>query len=111
MRGVACIAAWLVAAGTALACDGKSYSFTIDVGNMVTGGGLSVRLDKADLIEDSPDRYFISVQDAGEDLADHSILLRRDSLNIKTTCGMVQISVDRRSLLGSDGLVVKWSYF
>jgi hypothetical protein len=111
MKAIAWIAAWLLTCATAMACDGKSYSFPIDVGAMVSGGGLSVRLEKADLIEDSRDRYYISVADEGENLADHSILLRLDSLSVKTTCGTVKISVDRKTGFGSDGLVVKWSYF
>jgi|GEM_PF-4312570 hypothetical protein len=110
MRGIACIAAWLLTCGTALACDGKSYSFPIDLGTMVSGGGLTVHLDKAQFNEESPDQYYITVKDEGEVLADYSILLRHDSLALKTDCGILTITADRNGAFGSDGLIVKWSY-
>jgi len=94
-----------------LACDGKSYAFDIAVGGNVSGGGVTVRLDKAKFINDTPDKYYISVKDDGEVLADHTLLMQRDSLNFKTRCGTLSIGADRKGMFSAGTLALNWSYF
>jgi hypothetical protein len=106
----ACAAA-LLACGGALACDGKSYAFNIAVGATVSGGGLVVRLDRAKFIDDTPDKYTISVKDDGEILADHVLLVQRDTVNFKTKCGTLSIGAERKSMFSSGTLALNWSYF
>jgi len=106
-----CVLAVLVAGGHARACDGKSYAFDVAVGANVSGGGLVVRLDKVKLIDDTPDKYTISVKDDGAVLADHVVLMQHDTLNFKTRCGSVSIGADRKSLFGHGVLAINWSYF
>jgi len=106
----ACAAALLLARG-ASACDGKSYTFNIAVGATVSGGGLVVRLDRAKFIDDTPDKYTISVKDDGQILADHVLLVQRDTVNFKTRCGTLSIGADRTSMFSSGTLALNWSYF
>jgi hypothetical protein len=95
----------------ASACDGKNYEFNIAVGGNVSGGGLTVRLDKAKFIDDTPDKYYISVKDDGEILADHALLMQRDTVSFKTRCGTVSIGADRKGMFSSGTLALNWSYF
>ncbi len=104
-------AAALLSAGGALGCDGKSYAFNIAVGATVSGGGLVVRLDRAKFIDDTPDKYTISVKDDGEILADHVLLVQRDTVNFKTKCGTLSIGAERKSMFSSGTLALNWSYF
>lgn len=106
-----CALAILLATSSAQACDGKSYDFTIAVGSNVSGGGLTVRLDKIKFKDKDPDKYYISVKDEGELLADHILLLQRDTVSFKTKCGTVSIGADRKSLFGGVTLALDWSYF
>jgi len=110
--GLAFAAAILLAGITpAHACDGKSYEFAVDVGANVTGGGLTVRLDKVKLIKDDPDKYTISVKDEGEILADHAVLHQFDTLSFKTRCGTVSIGATRKSVFSGGTIKLNWSYF
>ena len=109
-RGL-CVLAVLCTASSARACDGKSYAFDVSVGANVSGGGLVVRLDKVKFIDDTPDKYTISVKDDGEVLADHVVLLQHDTLSFKTKCGSVSIGADRKSFFGHGTLALNWSYF
>ena len=101
----------LVLTGAAHACDGKSYSYNIAVGSNVSGGGLTVRLDRAKLRDPELDKYYISVKDNGQVLADHAVLVQRDSISLKTRCGMVSIGADRGSVFSHGMLKINWSYF
>jgi hypothetical protein len=111
LPGLAGFSAVLLVAGNALACDGKSYAFNIAVGANVAGGGLVVRLDKAKFFDEDLDKYYISVKDDGELLADHVLLLQRDTISMKTRCGTVSIGADRKSMFSSGTLALNWSYF
>jgi len=95
----------------AAACDGKSYAFNVAVGDNVSGGGLTVRLDKVKFLDDVPDKYYVSVKDDGTVLADHVLLLQRDTVAFKTRCGTVSIGADRKSIFGGGTLALNWSYF
>jgi hypothetical protein len=111
-RAATCGFAWaLLLAGAAQACDGKSYSFDIAVGSNVSGGGLTVRLDRAKLRDPELDKYYISVKDDGQVLADHVALVQRDTISLKTRCGMVSIGADRGSVFSHGALKINWSYF
>jgi hypothetical protein len=110
-RAASCVFALCLATGSALACDGKSYEFDIAVGGNVSGGGVTVRLDKAKFIDDTPDKYYISVKDDGAVLADHMLLMQRDSLNFKTRCGTLSIGADRKGMFSHGTLALNWSYF
>jgi hypothetical protein len=110
-RAIAGALALYLAAGSALACDGKAYEFDIAVGGNVSGGGVTVRLDKAKFIDDTPDKYYISVKDDGAVLADHMLLMQRDSLNFKTRCGTLSIGADRKGVFSHGTLALNWSYF
>jgi len=101
----------VLAASGAAACDGRSYTFDIAAGANVSGGGLTVRLDKAKFLSDVPDKYYISVKDDGEILADHALLIQRDTINLKTRCGTVSIGADRASIFSKGTLALNWSYF
>jgi hypothetical protein len=101
----------LLVPGIATACDGKSYDFDIAVGGNVSGGGLTVRLDKVKLLDNVPDKYYISVKDDGEVLADHVLLLQHDTFSAKTRCGTVSIGADRKSVFSRGTLALTWSYF
>ena len=101
----------LLAASGAAACDGRSYKFNIGPGEAVSGGGLVVRLDKAKFLDDVPDKYTISVKDDGKVLADHVLLIQRDTVNFETRCGTVSIGADRKSMFSSGTLAINWSYF
>jgi hypothetical protein len=94
----------------ALACDGKSYNFKMAVGDTVSGGGLTVRLDKAKFIDDIPDKYYVSVKDDGAVLADHALLHQHDTVSFKTRCGTISIGADRGSMF-NHMLELNWSYF
>ena len=108
--GGGCLA-FLVAATAAQGCDGKSYAFDIDVGENASGGGVVVRLDRAKLLDDDPDKYTISVKDDGKVLADHMMLRQHDSASFMTRCGTLSIGADRKSMFSSGTLAIKWSYF
>ncbi|WP_428376363.1 hypothetical protein [Lichenicoccus sp.] len=95
---------------TAAACDGKSYSLGISAGQTVSGGGLVVRLDRARLFDQDPDKYIISVKDDGTILADHVLLVQHGSVDFRTRCGTVSIGAERK-MFGSGTLTVNWSYF
>ena len=103
--------ALLFVATAARACDGKSYAFDIDVGDNVSGGGVVVRLDRAKLLDDDPDKYTISVKDDGKVLADHMVVRQHDSASFTTRCGTLSIGADRKSMFSSGTLALKWSYF
>jgi len=98
-------------AGNSRACDGKSYSFDIAVGQIASGGGLEIQLDKEKLLDDDPDKYTISVKDDADLIADHVILVQFDSVSFKTRCGTVTIGADRKSMFHHGVLTVSWSYF
>ncbi len=100
-----------VSGNAARACDGKSYTFPIAVGETVNGGGLVVRLDKTKFLNDVPDKYYISVKDDGVVLADHALLLQHDTVTFKTKCGDVSIGADRKSMFSSNSLTLNWGYF
>ncbi len=106
-----CTAAIMAWASCAHACDGNSYSFNVAVGGNASGGGLIVRLDKAKFINDTPDKYYISVKDNGVVLADHVLLRQYDTVTVKTACGNVSIGADRKSFFGGSTLALNWSYF
>ena len=93
------------------ACDGKSYALDVAVGQVASGGGLAVQLDKLKLLDNVPDKYTISVKDDGDLLADHLILIQYDTLSFKTRCGTVTIGADRKSIFHHNTLTVNWSYF
>jgi hypothetical protein len=97
--------------GTARACDGKSYSFPMTVGQSVNGGGLEVQLNKVKLLDNVPDKYTISVKDEADVLADHMILIQYDTLSFKTRCGTLSIGADRKSMFSHGTLALNWSYF
>jgi hypothetical protein len=98
-------------AAAAQACDGKSYTEDAAVGQIASGGGLQVQIDKLKLLDKDPDRYTISVKDDNELLADHVVLTQYDTLSYKTRCGTVTIGADRKSMFHHDTLTVNWSYF
>ncbi len=106
-----CVLSIFLAARDAVACDGRSYTFNIAVGANVSGGGLTVRLDKAKFLADVLDKYYVSVKDDGEVLADHALLLQRDTITLKTRCGTVSIGADRASFFSNGTLALNWSYF
>jgi hypothetical protein len=108
--GVAALLA-IMMAGSALACDGRSYTFNIVAGANVSGGGLTVRLDKAKFLDDVPDKYYVSVKDDGVVLADHAVLIQRATITFKTRCGTVSIGADRASVFSQGTLALNWSYF
>jgi hypothetical protein len=93
------------------ACDGKSYSLDVSVGQIVSGGGLAIQLDKLKLLDDDPDKYTISVKDDSDIIADHVVLVQYDTLSFKTRCGTVTIGADRKSMFHHSVLTVNWSYF
>jgi hypothetical protein len=103
--------ALLTTSPVAHACDGKSYAFNAAPGASVEGGGLVVRLDKAKFIDSDPDKYYISVKDDGQILADHVLLEQYDTVNFKTRCGTVSIGADRKHFFGNGTLNINWSYF
>jgi hypothetical protein len=103
--------ATLLAATAAQACDGKSYTQDIAVGQVAAGGGLAVQLDKIKLLEKDPDKYTISVKDDDTVLADHVILAQYNTLSYKTRCGTVTIGADRKSMFHHSTLTITWSYF
>jgi len=98
-------------AAAAQACDGKSYAIDAAVGQIASGGGLQVQIDKLKLLDKDPDRYTISVKDDNDVLADHVVLTQYDTLSFKTRCGTVTIGADRKSMFHHDTLTVNWSYF
>jgi hypothetical protein len=113
-RSPAILAAILAApalAPTAQACDGKSYSLDVAVGQIASGGGLAIQLDKVKLLDNIPDKYTISVKDDTDILADHVVLVQYDTLSFKTRCGTVTIGADRKSMFNHSTLTVNWSYF
>jgi hypothetical protein len=101
----------LLATGNACACDGKSYSLDVAVGQIASGGGLQIQLDRVKLLDDVPDKYTISVKDDADLLADHVVLTQYDTLSFKTRCGSVTIGADRKSVFHHSMLTVNWSYF
>jgi hypothetical protein len=101
----------MLLAGQGLACDGKSYSLDAAVGQIASGGGLQVQLDKIKLLDKVPDKYTISVKDDADILADHVVLIQHDTLSFKTRCGTVTIGADRKSIFQHGVLTVNWSYF
>jgi hypothetical protein len=103
--------ALLLAAGAARACDGKSYSFDLAVGQTVSAGGLAIQLDRIKLLEKDPDKYTISVKDDDTILVDHAVLVQYDTLSYKTRCGTVTIGADRKSMFHHSTLTINWSYF
>jgi hypothetical protein len=105
------LAALMAVCNAAQACDGKSYAFSIAVGANVEGGGLTVRLDKAKFIDEKPDKYYVSVKDDGNTLADHIPLKQFDTISLKTRCGTVSIGADRKSMFSNHTLALTWSYF
>ena len=98
-------------AGTGYACDGKGYSLDVAVGQIVTGGGLAVQLDRIKLLDHVPDKYTISVKDGADVLADHVSVAQYDTISLKTRCGTVTIGADRKSMFHHSILTVNWSYF
>ncbi len=100
----------LLGTGRGYACDGKSYSLDVAVGQIASGGGLQVQLDKIKLLDKTPDKYTISVKDDSDLLGDHVVLVQYDTLSFKTRCGMVTIGADRKSMFQHGVLTVNWSY-
>ena len=96
---------------SAYACDGKNYSFNMNVGEAASGGGFAVQLDKIKLLDKTPDKYTISVKDDLDVLADHVVLVQYDTLSFKTRCGTVTIGADRKSMFSHGTITVNWSYF
>ena len=101
----------LVLSGKGFACDGKSYSLEAGVGQIASGGGLQVQIDKIKLLDNDPDKYIISVKDDTDVLADHVKLMQYDTVSFKTRCGKVTIGADRKSMFNHGVLTVNWSYF
>ncbi len=101
----------LLTTAAAYACDGKSYSLDLPVGQIASGGGLQIQLDKVKLLDDDPDKYTISVKDDSDLIADHVVLIQYDTLSFKTRCGTVTIGADRKSMFHKSVLTVNWSYF
>ena len=101
----------LLASGACRACDGKSYSLDLAIGQIASGGGLAVQLVKMKLRENVPDSYTISVKDDADLLADHVLLEQFDTVSYKTRCGTVTIGADRKSMFHHSILTVNWSYF
>jgi hypothetical protein len=97
--------------GTGYACDGKSYSLDAAVGQIASGGGLQVQIDKIKLLDNVPDKYTISVKDDADILADHVVVAQFDTVSFKTRCGTVSIGADRKSMFHHNILTVSWSYF
>ncbi len=93
------------------ACDGKSYTLDLPVGQIASGGGLQIQLNKVKLLDDDPDKYTISVKDDSDLIADHVVLVQFDTLTFKTRCGTVTIGADRKSMFHKSVLTVNWSYF
>ena len=111
-RAVAAAALVVIfAAGKVHACDGKSYSLDVAVGQIASGGGLQVQLNKIKLLDNTPDKYTISVKDDADVLADHVVLVQYDTFSLKTRCGTVSIGADRKSMFQHNTLTVSWSYF
>jgi hypothetical protein len=98
-------------AGAARACDGKSYTQDVAVGQIASGGGLQVQIDKLRLLDKDPDKYTISVKDDNDVLGDHVVLTQYDTISFKTRCGTVSIGADRKSMFHHNTLTVNWSYF
>jgi hypothetical protein len=98
-------------AGAGYACDGKGYSLDVAVGQIATGGGLAVQLDRIKLLDHVPDKYTISVKDGADVLADHVSVAQYDTISLKTRCGTVTIGADRKSMFHHSVLTVNWSYF
>jgi hypothetical protein len=98
-------------AGQARACDGKSYSLDAAVGEIASGGGLAVQVDRLKLYDNVPDKYIISVKDDNDLLADHVVLTQYETLSFKTRCGTVSIGADRKSVFHHSTLTINWSYF
>jgi len=111
MRSGVAGAVMLAFAGNGYACDGKSYSLDVSVGQIASGGGLQIQLDRVKLLDDVPDKYTISVKDDADLLADHVVLTQYDTLSFKTRCGNVTIGADRKSMFHHSTLTVNWSYF
>jgi hypothetical protein len=120
-RGAAChtrtllplfaASALLVSASQLHACDGKPYSLEASVGDVASGGGLQVQIDKLKLLDDVPDKYTISIKDDDKVIADHVVLTQYDTLSFPTRCGKVTIGADRKSMFHHSILTVHWSYF
>jgi hypothetical protein len=102
--------ALFAAPGRAAACDGRSYDFNITPGATVSGGGVTVRLDQEKLLDDVPDKYYISVKDDGTVLAEDTLLHQHDTVKFKTKCGTLSIGADRAHFF-SNTLALTWSYF
>ena len=92
------------------ACDGKSYSFAISAGQIVSGGGVVVRLDRARLFDNDPDKYIVSVKDDGTLLADHVLLVQHATLDFTTRCGTLSIGGERK-MFSNGAVSLNWSYF
>jgi hypothetical protein len=105
------LSAFAALASPALACDGQSYKLPVSPGEIAAGGGLAVRLDKAKLHDEELDKYWVSVKDEGQVLAEHVLLVQHDSIRLKTRCGEVSIGADRKSIMSGSTLLVSWSYF
>ena len=101
----------LVWAGKGYACDGKSYSLDAGVGQIASGGGLQVQVNKIKLLDNVPDKYTISVKDDADILGDHVVVAQYDTVSFKTRCGTVSIGADRKSMFHHSTLTVNWSYF
>lgn len=97
--------------GSSFACDGKSYSLDAGVGQIASGGGLQVQINKIKLLDNVPDKYTISVKDDADVLADHVVVAQYDTVSFKTRCGTVSIGADRKSMFHHNTLTVNWSYF
>ncbi len=108
---LACVLVMVASTSVGRACDGRSYSVDASVGQIASGGGLEVQIDKLKLRDDVPDSYTISVKDDGQLLADHVILPQFDTVSYKTRCGTVTIGADRKSMFHHSTLTVNWSYF
>ena len=107
----AALLAILLTPARGYACDGKSYSLDLPVGQIASGGGLQIQLNKVKLLDEDPDKYTISVKDDSDVIADHVVLVQYDTLSLKTRCGTVTIGADRKSMFHKSVLTLNWSYF
>jgi len=103
------IALWsLLVAGVAVAtpkagCVDRK-ELILRIGGTDSFGPLKFRLDSANLKEIGPDDYQISLKDEDTDaiLANHLLVIQRQTIQVKTKCGDVSIGMDRAGA-GSDG--------
>ena len=70
-----------------------------------------VRLDRARLFDNDPDKYIVSVKDDGTLLADHVLLVQHATLDFTTRCGTAVDSVGSGRCSATGAVSLNWSYF